>query len=327
MHAVGAALTSVAEAVLGEALRIVLDTTGVEVPIAVIAMGRFGGAELSYASDLDVMVVHGGHTDDEAALAERAATELRRLLNGATPAERLYTIDFDLRPEGKQGPLARSLAGYAQYYDRWAGTWERQALLRGRFAVGDEAVGARFAELATSFLSRDLTAGEERDIRRLKARIERERIPAGDDPDFHLKLGRGGLSDVEWTIQLLQLRHHLLGHPGTLRRPRRPGTDRAHLAARRPGARRRLRLLRADPQPAPSGPGHAGRRPSCPSRPSRRPGPQSGHDRPGTARRVQPGHASVPGGGGAPVLRGRLRSGPPVAAGSGSQGLLPAVRC
>jgi len=179
-------------------------------------MGRFGGAELSYASDLDVMVVHEGGGAEEAALAERAATELRRLLNGPTPAEQIHAVDFDLRPEGKQGPLARSLAGYAHYYERWARTWERQALLRGRFVAGDEGLGARFAEVVRSFMGRTLTDADEREIRRLKARIERERIPPGDDPDFHLKLGRGSLSDVEWTVQLLQLRHRVFGLPGTL---------------------------------------------------------------------------------------------------------------
>jgi glutamate-ammonia-ligase adenylyltransferase len=216
VDAVGRSLTALAEAVLDEALRIVVEATGADVPVAVIAMGRFGGAELSYASDLDVMVVHDGRTDADAAQAERVASELRRMLNGPTPSEELYRADFDLRPEGKQGPLARSLAGFEQYYERWAVTWERQALLRGRFAAGDPDLGGRFGEIARSFLRRDLTDADEREIRRLKARIERERIPPGDDPDFHLKLGRGGLSDVEWTVQLLQLRHHVLGLPGTL---------------------------------------------------------------------------------------------------------------
>jgi [glutamine synthetase] adenylyltransferase / [glutamine synthetase]-adenylyl-L-tyrosine phosphorylase len=213
---VGASITAVAEAVLNEAVRLVVETTGITVPIAVIAMGRFGGAELSYASDLDVMVVHDGRDDADAALAERAAAELRRLLNGPTPSEELYPTDFDLRPEGKHGPLARSLAGYEQYYERWAQTWERQALLRGRFVVGDADLGERFAVIARAFLRHELTEHDERGIRRLKARMERERIPPGDDPDFHLKLGRGGLSDVEWTVQLLQLRHQVLGLPGTL---------------------------------------------------------------------------------------------------------------
>ena len=214
--AVGSGLSTLAEAVLDEALHLVRETTGLSVPLAVVAMGRFGGAELSYASDLDVLVVHGGRTDDDAAAAERVAAELRRLVNGPTPAERLWTLDLDLRPEGKQGPLARSLAGYQEYYQRWARTWERQALLRGRFAAGDPDLGARFADVARGFLARSVTDDDEREIRRMKARIERERIPATDDPAFHLKLGRGGLADVEWTVQLLQLRHRLWGHAGTL---------------------------------------------------------------------------------------------------------------
>ncbi|HZQ58606.1 MAG TPA: bifunctional [glutamine synthetase] adenylyltransferase/[glutamine synthetase]-adenylyl-L-tyrosine phosphorylase [Acidimicrobiales bacterium] len=212
VDAVGASLTALAEAVLDGALGIARATTGVEVPVAVIAMGRFGGAELSYGSDLDVMVVHEGAAAD----AERLTTELRRLLNGPTPSEGLWAADFDLRPEGKQGTLSRSLAGFEQYYERWAATWERQALLRGRFAVGSAPLSERFAEVARAFLDRPLTDADEREVRRLKARIERERIPRGDDPDFHLKLGRGGLADVEWTVQLLQMRHRLFGFPGTL---------------------------------------------------------------------------------------------------------------
>src|SRR5579871_4965322 len=129
---VGASLSALAEAVLDGALGIARATTGVDVPVAVIAMGRFGGEELSYASDLDLMMVHDGPAAD----AERLATELRLVLNGPTPSEGLWPADFDLRPEGKQGTLSRSLAGFAQYYERWAQTWERQALLRGRFAVG-----------------------------------------------------------------------------------------------------------------------------------------------------------------------------------------------
>jgi [glutamine synthetase] adenylyltransferase / [glutamine synthetase]-adenylyl-L-tyrosine phosphorylase len=216
VNAVAGGLTTLAQAVLAEALDVVLATTGVTLPIAVIAMGRFGGAELSYASDLDVMVVHDGRTDEQAAAAEQVAAELRRLVNGNTPSARLWVLDFDLRPEGRQGPLARSLGGYQQYYRRWAQTWERQALLRGRFAAGDAELGERFAEVAREFLARQVTGDDEREIRRMKARIERERIPPTEDPDFHLKLGRGGLADVEWTVQLLQLRHSLWDHPGTM---------------------------------------------------------------------------------------------------------------
>jgi len=214
--AVAASLTTLAEAVLEESLRIVVDSTGATVPIALIAMGRFGGDELSYASDLDVMVVHGGTDDRAAAAAEHVAAELLRLVNGRTPAERLYPLDLDLRPEGKRGPLARTLAGYQQYYERWAAPWERQALLRSRFAVGDPEVGARFAAIGRAFVAHLVTSDDEREIRRMKARIERERLPTTDDRDFHLKLGRGGLADVEWTVQLLQLRHDITAVPGTM---------------------------------------------------------------------------------------------------------------
>ena len=207
-----ASLTALAEAVLEAALAAVEP----RVPMAVIAMGRFGGAELSYASDLDVMLVYEGSTPGDFAAAEQAAEALLRLVKGTTPAERIFNVDVDLRPEGKQGPLARSLEGYRAYYERWAETWERQALLRARPVAGDPDVGARYMAVVDDFLwGSALTEEHVREIRRMKARVERERIPAGDDPQFHLKLGRGSLSDVEWTTQLLQLRHRVPS-PGTM---------------------------------------------------------------------------------------------------------------
>jgi glutamate-ammonia-ligase adenylyltransferase len=131
-----------------------------------------------------------------------------RYLNGDTPANRIWTVDLDLRPEGRQGPLSRSVAAYEAYYGRWAKVWERQALLRGRFVAGDASVARHFSEVVAPFVwGRPLSDDEAREIVRMKARIERERIPPGEDPQFHLKLGRGSLSDVEWTVQLLQLKH------------------------------------------------------------------------------------------------------------------------
>jgi glutamate-ammonia-ligase adenylyltransferase len=203
VEVVGSRLSNLAEAVL----RAALETVASPVPLAVIAMGRLGGGELSYASDLDVLVVYDGTTPADAAMAETAAEELMRVVKGSTPAERVYLLDADLRPEGRQGPLARSVSGYATYYGRWAATWERQALLRARPVAGDAEVGRRFMEAADEFVWQPWTDEHDREVRRLKARMERERIPARDDPDFHLKLGRGSLSDVEWTVQLLQLRH------------------------------------------------------------------------------------------------------------------------
>ncbi|MEN3315501.1 MAG: [glutamine synthetase] adenylyltransferase / [glutamine synthetase]-adenylyl-L-tyrosine [Acidimicrobiaceae bacterium] len=202
----GAHLSALAEA----CLRAALDVVAPVVPFAVMAMGRFGGAELSYASDLDVLFVYDGTTPADFAAAEKSAASLLEFLAGPTPATRVYAVDAGLRPEGKDGPLARSLDGYRAYYERWAQVWERQALLRARFVAGDADVGRRFCELIAPHVWRDpFPEVDAREVRRMKARIERERIPRGEDPQFHLKLGRGSLSDVEFTAQLLQLQHQV----------------------------------------------------------------------------------------------------------------------
>ncbi len=201
--ATAAQLTTLAEA----CLRAALDALAPTLPFAVIAMGRFGGSELSYASDLDLLFVYDGHTPENFASAEKVAEALVRFLAGTTPSTRIYPVDIGLRPEGKDGPLARSLEGYATYYERWAQVWERQALLRARFVAGDADVGGRFLDVVEPHVWKGLDDNDVREIRRIKARVERERIPAGDDPQFHLKLGRGSLSDVEFTAQLLQLQH------------------------------------------------------------------------------------------------------------------------
>jgi [glutamine synthetase] adenylyltransferase / [glutamine synthetase]-adenylyl-L-tyrosine phosphorylase len=200
---VGADLAALAEACVEAALA----SLGPQVPFAVVALGRFAGGELSYASDLDVLFVHDGSGPADHEEGLRVASGLLRFLAGATPAQRIYDVDADLRPEGRQGALSRSLDGYAAYYDRWALTWERQAIARARPVAGDPALGTRFLELLDQAVwGRPFTADDEREVRRMKARIERERIPPGEDPEFHLKLGRGSLSDVEFTVQLLQMR-------------------------------------------------------------------------------------------------------------------------
>lgn len=207
-----AQLTALAEASLDAALAAVEPP----LPFAVVAMGRFGGGELSYASDLDVLFVYDGTTAADFAVAEATAEALVRFLKGPTAGTRIWPLDVDLRPEGKQGPLARSLDGYREYYEHWVETWERQALLRARPVAGDRTVGERFQALVDEHVwGRTIDAETVRQIRRMKARIERERIPAGEDPQFHLKLGRGSLSDVEFTAQLLQLQHGVPA-PGTM---------------------------------------------------------------------------------------------------------------
>jgi glutamate-ammonia-ligase adenylyltransferase len=208
---VGAHLSMSADALLQSALADLVARSQTAIPFCVIGMGRFGGAELSYASDLDVLFVHGGDGDEPEGLA--LAEAVLHLAHGASPAGRVFTLDLGLRPEGSQGRLARSVGAYRLYFERWAQTWERQALLRARAVAGDRALGDRFMEEVTRFVWRaPLRPEEVAEIRRMKARIERERIPAGEDPEFHLKLGRGSLSDVEWTVQLLQLEHQV---PGT----------------------------------------------------------------------------------------------------------------
>jgi [glutamine synthetase] adenylyltransferase / [glutamine synthetase]-adenylyl-L-tyrosine phosphorylase len=209
---VGADLTALAEAGVEQSLA----TLEPKMPFAVVALGRFAGGELSYASDLDVVFVHEGATPSDHDEALRLAADLLRFLRGATPAQRIYTIDTNLRPEGRDGPISRSFAGYAAYFERWAQVWERQAMARARLVAGDRQLGERFVSLVDEAVwDRQFTAADEREVRRMKARIERERIPPGEDPQFHLKLGRGSLSDVEWTVQLLQLRTGIRS-PGTM---------------------------------------------------------------------------------------------------------------
>ncbi len=208
---VGRDLATLAEATLEGAL------AGLDprVAFAVVAVGRFGGAELSYGSDLDVLFVFDGSGPDDNTEAERLAAGVLRLVAGSTPARRIYAVDADLRPEGRQGPLARSLAGFHTYHQRWALTWERQAMTRARPVAGDRALGQGLVDLLAPFVWRTPDEGDEREIRRMKARIEAERLPAGEDPDFHLKLGKGALADVEFTVQLLALRHDVRS-PATL---------------------------------------------------------------------------------------------------------------
>jgi len=179
-----------------------------KIPFAVIGLGRFGAAELAYSSDLDVMFVHEGSSADAVDEARRLAMGLLRMIAGSTPAARLYEIDCDLRPEGKNGPLSRSVDSFAIYWREHALTWERQAMTRARVVAGDRSLGDELLdEIEPWVWGPGLSAEAIRDIRRMKARIEAERIPMGEDPDFHLKLGRGSLSDIEFTVQLLQLQY------------------------------------------------------------------------------------------------------------------------
>jgi glutamate-ammonia-ligase adenylyltransferase len=197
-------LSDLADASIEAALR----SLEPELPFAVLGLGRLGGREMSFASDVDLLFVYDGTSAADFDRAERVATKLVRVVGESTAEGLAFRVDTALRPEGKAGPLARSLDGYRVYYERWAQTWEFQALLRARFVAGDGELGARFLDLIEPFVFRDPFPDDAvREVRRMKARIERERIPHGEDPQFHLKLGRGSLSDIEFTVQLQQLRH------------------------------------------------------------------------------------------------------------------------
>ncbi len=209
---VGHALTEVAEATIDGALASVSKSESQTERVAVIGMGRFGGNELGFGSDADVMFVYEPVVGADPEVAAKSAfsriNRMRNLLS-APADEPPLEIDADLRPEGKNGPLVRTLDSFAAYYEKWSSPWEAQALLRARFIGGDQDLGASFERLISSvrYPEGGLDHKALVEMRRLKARMETERLPRGVDPTRHTKLGRGGLSDVEWTIQLLQLSH------------------------------------------------------------------------------------------------------------------------
>ncbi len=222
VHDVGTALSDVTEATLAgaltasvkavEASRRAAGKEPFPTRMAIVLMGRLGGRESGYGSDADVMFVHdplpGADDGEAAAAATAAATGLRTMLAAASDDPPLE-VDADLRPDGRNGPLVRSFAAYRSYYEKWSAVWEAQALLRARPVVGDADLCARFRGLIDPLRWPEggMSESEVREIRRIKARVDSERLPRGANPNTHLKLGRGGLADVEWTVQLLQLQH------------------------------------------------------------------------------------------------------------------------
>ena len=212
---VGAELAALAQACLEAGLAVAMRQArrgqGARLRVAVLGMGKLGGTELSYTSDLDVLFCHepAEGVDPETAnrAADRVVRELLRGLSAVTPEGTCFKVDPNLRPEGRNGPLSRTLGSYLAYWDRWAQPWERQALIKVRPVAGDAELAGRFcAEAEARVYTDPLDPATVAEVRRMKARVESERLPAGADPKLHLKLGPGGLADVEWTAQLLQLR-------------------------------------------------------------------------------------------------------------------------
>lgn len=209
---VSAALSDICELYLQSMLQAVINFSdqGIQnsVDFGIVAMGRFGGRELGFGSDADIMYVYRP-VGSEPTVAQKSAEAIISALKKATADSLLeFEIDIDLRPEGKNGAVARSIESYESYYKRWANTWEAQALLRARMIAGSPQLQSEFTEIIDRYrYPEKLEPSAIVEIRRIKARVETERLPQGADPKRHLKLGRGSLSDVEWLVQLFQLKH------------------------------------------------------------------------------------------------------------------------
>jgi glutamate-ammonia-ligase adenylyltransferase len=211
-RALSAVWVAVLESALAAVIRANTPADGVPARIAVIGMGRLGGQELGYGSDADVMFVCEPLAGVEESVATRwsvtIAEQVIKLL-GTPSADPPLEVDASLRPEGRSGSLVRTLESYSSYYAKWAQPWEIQALLRAHRVAGDEDLGHRFLLMAdgTRYPAGGVSVAAVQEIRRVKARIDAERLPRGADPNTHTKLGRGGLADIEWTVQLVQLRY------------------------------------------------------------------------------------------------------------------------
>ncbi len=217
------ALTDLTDSYLDAALSIAMRGAEGSIDTIIIGMGRLGGRELGYVSDADVMFCYRPRPtaadqsqpalsdSDAPSPGQRAAdaiAALRKGLSGHGPDPTLE-LDADLRPEGRSGPLVRSFDSYTSYYARWSAGWEAQALLRARVVAGEPGLAKDFTDVINPLRwpKEGLNDHGMREIRKLKARMEAERLPRGADPRTHFKLGLGGLSDVEWVAQTLQLKH------------------------------------------------------------------------------------------------------------------------
>jgi glutamate-ammonia-ligase adenylyltransferase len=198
----GEAVTGVAVRVVRAALEAAEPPPGL--PFAVIGMGKLGARELNVASDLDLLFVYEGEGAAVQARAARVAEDVLRHIRDAG-----WEPDADLRPEGRNGPLARSIAGYLEYWQRYAETWEFQALLRARAIAGDPELGRRFELNAAdaAYPPEGITIDRVADIRRMRERIERERVKPPEAAKFNFKLGIGSLADVQFAVELSLMRH------------------------------------------------------------------------------------------------------------------------
>src|SRR5205085_4867436 len=208
-----AEITAIAEACLAVACE-EADPDG---ELSVVGMGKLGGAELNYASDVDLIFVHRG--DGEA--DQRAAKRLIALLSEPTGEGIALRVDAALRPGGRAGALSRSLPAMAEYYEKHAATWEKQALIKARPVAGHAGLGRAFIEVVMPFVyPEELDPAAIDEVRQTKVRLE-EYVRASGKERTEVKRGRGGIRDVEFAVQLLQLVHgrrdERLREPNTLR--------------------------------------------------------------------------------------------------------------
>src|SRR5580692_547566 len=210
-------LADIAAAVLEAALAVARAELPPSAPcrLAVVAMGKCGGRELNYASDVDVIFVAeavappGADAADETAAlatASRLAAGMIGVCARSTPEGSIFPVDPNLRPEGRNGPLVRTLASHRAYYERWAKTWEFQALLKARPVAGDLALGQAYTDALGPLVWQ--ASRRERfveDVQAMRRRVEQS-LPARQ-AGRELKLGPGGLRDIEFAVQLLQLVH------------------------------------------------------------------------------------------------------------------------
>lgn len=218
-------LSNLADACIEVAVRLARDWTearfgfplrpdGSPARFVVLGLGKLGGTELNYSSDIDLVFLYdedgatlGPRVVSNAEFFARMGTEIVRLLAEHTSQGVAYRVDMRLRPDGEQGALARSLDATLGYYVTRGRTWERQALIKCRPAAGDLELGRMFVEAITPFVySRYLGATEISEIKALKRRIEQRTVTAGR-AEFEVKTGHGGIRDVEFVVQFLQLLH------------------------------------------------------------------------------------------------------------------------
>jgi glutamate-ammonia-ligase adenylyltransferase len=210
-----AELTALAEACLQYALEVVLRRHQIRTPpLVIIGLGKLGGGELTYGSDLDIFFVADDKAKKILPKLQKLAVQIMELLSTQTADGMVFVTDARLRPDGEKGLLVNTLAAHEEYYRQRAQLWEIQALTRTRPIAGDLMLGGKFQQLAsrlTNFQQPSLplaafTPDWKKQIDRMRQRIEKERTPAGQDA-LAFKTGSGGLMDAEFLAQAMCLEH------------------------------------------------------------------------------------------------------------------------